>query len=163
VVGKMSVLGILISLITWVPGLLLFLFNSYLDGAAWSATNLWIAGAIFVVSAVSIVVYALLAMTLSAWIKWRLAASAALFGLFIISNAIGITINQLFRTKWGSFFNLTMVLKTVEDSLFRDPNSLDLPRFMVLPTPAAWISLGLLCLLCLLLLSRKVRAYEVVR
>jgi hypothetical protein len=91
-----------------------------------------------------------------------LAASAALFGLFIISNVIGFTVNGVLQTRWGSIFNLTIVMKTIEDSLFREPNSAGLPRWMVLPTPAAWIILGIYLALCLFLLTRKVRAYEVV-
>ena len=163
VIGKMSVLLILISAITWVPGELLFLFQSYLEGAGWFTRNLWMAGAIFVGSWTWILLLALLSVTISAWVKWRLAASAALFGLFIISNAIGFMVNGVLQTRWGSIFNLTIIMKTIEDSLFREPNSAGLPRWMVLPTPAAWIILGIYLALCLFLLTRKVRAYEVVR
>ena len=163
VIGKMSVLMILISATTWIPGLLLFLFQSYLEGAGWAATNLWIAVAIFTYSWTWIALLALMSVTISAWVKWRLAASAAIFGLFIISNAIGFTINGVLQTRWGSLFNLSIIMKTIEDSLFRQPNSMELPRWMVLPAPAAWIMFGLFLAMCLLLLSRRVRAYEVVR
>jgi ABC-type transport system involved in multi-copper enzyme maturation permease subunit len=163
VIGKMSVLMILISAITWVPGVLLFAFEAYLEGGGWLASNYWMAGSIFVVSWVWIILLALLSVTMSAWVKWRMAASAGLFGLFIISNVMGITINQVLRTRWGSLFNLTIVMKTIEDSLFRRPNTMGLPDWMVLPTGAAWIMLGLFCAFCLFLLTRKVRAYEVVR
>ena len=163
VLGKMSVLIILISAITWIPGELLFLFQSYLEGAGWAASNLWIAVAIFVASWTWILLLALLSVTISAWVKWRLAASAALFGLFIMSNAIGFMVNGVLHTRWGSLFNLTIIMKTIEDSLFRSSNSMDLPNWMVLPAPAAWITLGLFLAMCLLLLSRRVRAYEVVR
>src|SRR5262249_13060398 len=50
VIGKMSVLAILISTITWIPGVLLFLFNSYLEGLGWFASNIWIAFAIILAS-----------------------------------------------------------------------------------------------------------------
>ena len=163
VIGKMSVLMILISAITWVPGLLLFAFEAYLEGGSWLASNYWIAGSIFVVSWAWIILLALLSVTMSAWVKWRMAASAGLFGLFIISNVMGITINQVLRTRWGSLFNLTIVMKTIEDSLFRRSNTMGLPDWMVLPTGTAWIMLGLFCAFCLFLLTRKVRAYEVVR
>lgn len=163
VIGKMSVLLILISLITWVPGELLFLFQSYLEGSGWFANNLWIAGSILVYSWAWIILLALLSVTISAWVKWRLAASAALFGLFIISTAIGFTTNGVLQTRWGSLFNLWIIMKTIEDSLFREPNSAGLPEWMVLPTPAAWIMFGLFLSFCLFLLTRKVRAYEVVR
>ena len=163
VIGKMSVLLILISAITWVPGELLFLFQSYLEGAGWFSRNMWMTGAIFVGSWTWIVLLALLSVTISAWVKWRLAASAALFGLFIISNAIGITVNTVLRTRWGSLLNLSHLMKTIEDSLFRNPNSMGLKDWLVLPTIPAWIMLGLFLAMCLFLLTRKVRAYEVVR
>jgi ABC-2 type transport system permease protein len=163
VIGKMSVLMILLSAMTWVPGILLFLFQSYLEGAGWAARNLQIAVAVFIVSWAWILLLSLLSVTISAWVKWRLAASAALFGLFIISNAIGFTVNGVLLTRWGSLFNLTIIMKTIEDSVFRETNSMQLPSWMVLPVPAAWIMFGLFLALCLLLLSRKVRAYEVVR
>src|SRR5436305_14266003 len=39
VLGKMSVLAILLSAITWVPGMLLLLLQGYLEGAGWLARN----------------------------------------------------------------------------------------------------------------------------
>jgi hypothetical protein len=96
-------------------------------------------------------------------VKWRLAASAALFGLYIISNAIGFMIDGVLQTRWGGLFSWYMVMRTIEDSLFREPNSAGFPQWMVLPTPAAWIMFGLFMAMLLLLLSRRVRAYEVVR
>ena len=163
VIGKMSVLMILISAITWVPGLLLFSFEAYLEGGSWIASNFWIAGSIFAASWVWIILLSLLSVTMSAWVKWRMAASAGLFGLFIISNVMGLMINGVLLTRWGSLINLTVIMKTIEDSLFRDVNSMDLPQWMVLPTGAAWFTLGLFLAFCLFLLTRKVRAYEVVR
>src|SRR5882672_10686166 len=52
VLGKMSVLLILLSAITWIPQLLLFAFQGYLEGAGWFVQNLWIASAIFLASVV---------------------------------------------------------------------------------------------------------------
>src|SRR5262249_45542436 len=86
VVGKMSIGIILLSTITWVPGLILFLLQSYLEGWSWFAANIPIASAIFLGSLVWIVLLALLTQTISAWVKWRLAASAALFGLAFIPS-----------------------------------------------------------------------------
>ena len=163
VLGKISVLTILMSAITWIPGELLFLFQSYLAGPGWAVTNSRIAVAVFAYSWAWILLLALMSVAISAWVKWRLAASAAIFGLFIISNAVGFTVNGVLHTRWGSLLNLFVIMKTIEDSLFREPNSMGLPQWMVLPTPAAWIMFGLFLAMCLFLLSRRVRAYEVVR
>src|SRR5436853_4846809 len=43
VVGKMSIVILLLSTITWAPGLLLVFFQSYLEGWSWFGENLWIA------------------------------------------------------------------------------------------------------------------------
>src|SRR5262245_9579237 len=69
VIGKMGVLIILISAITWVPGELLILFQGYLEGAGWLASNFWIAGAIFIGSWTWILLLALLSVAISAWVK----------------------------------------------------------------------------------------------
>src|SRR6266566_6601973 len=71
VLGKMCVVLILLSLITWAPGLLLFAFQAYLEGASWFVGNLWIAGAILILSVVWILVLALISQAVSAVLKWR--------------------------------------------------------------------------------------------
>ena len=57
VLGKMAVLLILLSAMTWVPQLLLFAFQAYLEGATWFFANLWIATAIFMGSIVWILLW----------------------------------------------------------------------------------------------------------
>lgn len=162
VLGKMSVLLILISAITWAPGLLLFLFQSYLE-AGWFAKNHWIAGALLISSWTWMLLLALLSMALSAWVKWRLAASAALFAVYIIPNVIGLIIDELFRTSFGSLMSLVILIQTVNDALFRQWNTLELKVWMVPSLWSAWMGLVAIGGICLLLISRKVRAYEVVR
>src|SRR5215210_3773101 len=98
VIGKMSVVLILTSLITWVPGLLLFLFQSYLQGGGWLTANAWIAYAIWSGSWVWIILLALLSQAVSAWVKWRLIASAILLAVFFIPSIVGEVINNLFHT-----------------------------------------------------------------
>jgi len=162
VLGKASVLIILLSLITWVPGLLLFIFQSYLEGFGWLTANLWIANAVFVGSVLWIVLLTLFSLALSAWIKWRVAASGALFALLTIPMAIASLISELFRTPWSHLFNPSMLLKFVTDDLFFYDSSSDFDPWMVLPVWAAWIGLAGFVALSLWLLSRKVRAYEVI-
>src|SRR5829696_561920 len=113
VMGKMSVLLILLSWITWVPQLLMFLFQSYLQGFAWFKSNLWIASAIVIASLVWILLLALLSQTISALVKWRVIASAALLGLFFIPSVFGEFINLVFQTHWGHIVSLAALMKNV--------------------------------------------------
>lgn len=175
VLGKMSVLLILLSAITWVPQLLLFLFQSYLEGASWFVDNLSLASAIFIGSVVWILLLALLSQAVSALVKWRVIASAALLGIFFIPSVFGEVVNQIFQTRWGSIISLGALMKNITAGLFgtfvqASVHYTDwdgrVGREIIASEPplwASWSALFVVCAICLALLSRKVKAYEVVR
>lgn len=175
VLGKMSVLLILLSAITWIPQLLLFAFQGYLEGAGWFVNNLSIGGAIFMLSVVWILMLALLSQAVSAVVKWRVIASATLLGLFFIPSIFGEVVNNLFYTRWGSLVSPVALMKNVSAGLFgtfvraavhyTDWDGRVGHEIIVNEPPllASWFMLFLVCVICLALLSRKVKAYEVVR
>ena len=175
VLGKMSVLFILLSAITWVPQLLLFLFQSYLEGATWFVDNLHLASAIFISSVVWILLLALLSQAVSALVKWRVIASGALLGIVFIPWVFGEVVNQLFLTRWGSIISLGALMRNVTSGLFGTfvQASGQITQFdgrigreivvNEIPLWAAWLALFVVCAICLALLSRKVKAYEIVR
>ena len=175
VLGKMSVLLILLSAITWVPQLLLFLFQSYLEGGSWFIENLSLASAILISSVVWILLLALLSQAVSALVKWRVVASIALLCIFFIPWVFGEVVNQLFATRWGNIISLGALMKNVTSGLFgtfvqtsgriTDFDGRVAREIIVseLPLWAAWSALFVACAICLALLSRKVKAYEVVR
>ncbi|HEX8474874.1 MAG TPA: hypothetical protein VF666_12655 [Pyrinomonadaceae bacterium] len=175
VLGKMTVLIILLSLMTWVPGLLLFLLQAYLEGARWIVWNSWVAGAIFVGSMTWILLLSLLSLAISAWVRWRVVASGAMLGLFFIPSALGAIINQLFFTRIGHLISPADLMENIRHGLFglfrREVGSYEDAWGRGLidvgmrepPLWASWLVVVLICLVCLLLLSRKVRAYEVIK
>src|ERR1051325_1141207 len=177
VMGKMSVILILLSAITWIPQLLLFFFQSYLEGFTWFRTHLWMASAIIIGSVVWILLLALLSQTISALVKWRVVASGVLLGLFIIPSVFGEFINLVFMTHWGNIVNLGALMRNVTQGLFgifepvagtmriTDFND-NVIREVLLTEPPLWCSwtaLFAVCAICLALLAWKVKAYEVVR
>jgi ABC-2 type transport system permease protein len=157
VLGKSSVLAILLSQITWVPGLVLFTVQASLAGASWTWTNLWMAGSLVLSSLLWIAILSLLAMALSAWVKWRIVAGALLLAVMFFGAGFAQAINAVLRTESGHFFNVAYLMGTVWNSLFQ------VDATHAIPVPQAWIALLLYCVICLALLMRKVRAYEVVR
>ena len=159
VLGKLFVLLSLLSLVTWIPGELLFLIQSSLAGATWMWANLWMAGSIFIGSAIQILVFSLLALALSAWIKRKLAAGAALLGVFFFGAGFGQAINAVLRTKNGSLIDLANLIAGVESQLFRQYTL----KPIAIPADWAWLVLLAVSAFCLLLLEKKVKAYEVVR
>ena len=176
VVGKMSIVILLLSTITWVPGLILFLLQSYLEGWSWFSQNIPIASAIFLGSLVWILLLALLTQTISAWVKWRLAASAGLIGLFFIPSVFAAILNEMLATHWGNLLSLGSLIRNVWAGLFgtfvqqvgqvQQVRRGEIIREAWVTEPplwASWLVLFLICALCLWLLSRKVKAYEVVK
>jgi len=157
VLGKMSVLLSLLSLITWVPGLILFLIQSSLAGREWMHANLWIAGAIFVGLLVWDVVLSLIALALSAWVKWRIAAGALILGVYFAGAGFGTAINSIVRTKYGTLIDLAQVMSNIWSQMFRSDSAPDVP------VADAWIALAVACAICLWLLARRVKAFDVVK
>jgi ABC-2 type transport system permease protein len=157
VLGKMSVLAILISVITWIPGLALFAFQSYLAGFDWLRANLHVAYALFVGFWVWIALLSLLALAMSAWVKWKLAAGALILAIFFVAAGFGEAFNSMVHTHAGSLINVVQVIDTIWSSM------LGLANRSGISPENAWISLIAGCALCLHLLSRKIRAYEVER
>ena len=158
VLGKLAVLLILLSAITWVPGLLLFGLQGYLAGLGWLRDNAWIGGAILASSLAWIVTLALLTLAISAWVKWKPVARIALLAIFFVMRGWAEAINAILDTTWGGLVSLMRLAETVRQGLFRLELSPGAP-----PVWSAWMGLAAVCLLSLWLLSRRVRAYEVVR
>ncbi len=176
VLGKMSVLLILLSFITWIPQLLLFFLQAYLEGFTWLRENLWMASAIFISGVVWILLLGLLSQAISALVKWRVVASGALLGIFFIPSVFGEVFNQIFLTRWGSIISISALMRNLYAGLFgtfvRETGTVritdfnDTVREITLLEPPLWCSwaaLFVICVICLALLSRKVKAYEVVK
>jgi ABC-2 type transport system permease protein len=157
VLGKASVLAILLSEITWVPGLVLFAVQASLAGSSWTWNHLWIVSSLLLSSFLWIAILSLLAMALSAWVKWRIVAGALLLAVLFFGGGFGQAINTVMRTQSGHFIDIVYLIGTVWTSLFRIDNDRGMS------SSAAWIALLIYCGLCLALLVRKVRAYEVVK
>lgn len=161
VLGKMSVIVILTSAITWVPLLLLWLLQAGLE-PGWAAEHLRVAAATFVGSWVWIGFLALLALALSAWVRWRVVAAALLVVVILVGASLGEMINAMLGIGWGRLLSPGLVVATIWEGLFHGVGG-ELSAANQVPVPAAWMALAVMCGICLLVLDRKLAAYEVVR
>ena len=156
ILGKFMVIAALLSYITWMPALALFIIQASLAGSSWLWSNLWIAGSILLGSSILILVLALLALALSAWVKWKPVAGALVLGVMFLGAGLGAAINGILRTSMGNLINVGALIRLVWADLFRLPNEQDIS------VAEAWMALLVICALCLMLLARKIRAFEVV-
>jgi ABC-2 type transport system permease protein len=158
VVGKMSVIAILLSLITWVPGLLLFAMQASVGTSGWMNDHLWIVWALVAGCGIWILVISVLALALSAWVRWKIVAGAMMLVVFFLGSALAAACRAILRTTSGYWFDIASNIGRVWLHLFRVKDSTQ--DFTV---EEATLSLLLISAFCVYLLARKVRAYEVVR
>ncbi|HLH05030.1 MAG TPA: hypothetical protein VKX25_19840 [Bryobacteraceae bacterium] len=155
VLGKLSVLVITLSWITWVPGAVLFFTQSAME-KGWMAANFNLLIGVLVGSFLWILVLSLLSLALSAWVKWRVVAGALLLAVFFMGGGFGNAINAVLQTQQGYLIDIARLISIVEVSFFRDGT----PQ----PFSPLEASLALLAIAgcCLWLLMRKVRPNEVI-
>src|SRR5215471_15261561 len=139
VMGKSAVLGGLISVLVWVPILLLFLLNVALAPASWLAQNYWIAGSIVASGLLWALFLCLLSLALSAWVRWRVLATLLTFMIFFLPPGFGTVFNVVLRTNWGNLINFFYLAQRVFIWLFglQDPMAEGTPPpAFGRPTPA---------------------------
>lgn len=158
--GKGAVLALVLSAMTWIPGLALWAFQAVLAGGSWWSDNLRLAPAIFFGSWLLIAVLALLALSVSALVKWKPLAGALIFAVFIGGKPFGLAINEILDTGWGLVFDINYLVQTAWSWMMGTRIASEVGE---LPPWAAFVVIGLLCAGCVVLLHRRVRAYEVVR
>jgi ABC-2 type transport system permease protein len=168
VAGKALVLVTLLSAITWVPVLTLFTVQASLAGSTWLWANLRISWATLLGAGIWIVVLTLLGLAVSACIRWRLVASAALLATFFIGSAFGEMWREVMRNPWGRLASPSYLIGVVWRDLFgvapglAPRDSLRGQPLADLPAWAAWAALLATCALCMWLLNRRLRAREIV-
>jgi ABC-2 type transport system permease protein len=157
VLAKMAALVWLLSLVTWVPGIVLFLMQAAMAEASWALAN-WRLGAGLVLGFwLWVALVALVALASSAWVRWRLIAGAVVLGFFFVLSGVGVLVNAIFRVEWGDLINPLRAAYGVWCALM----GAEMPAGLSLATALA--SLALMGALLSLALERRLRPVEVVR
>jgi hypothetical protein len=147
----------MLSIVTWIPGLLLFGLQVGLAGAGWFRAN-WTLGAGMVVGFLLwLLVLGLVAMASSAYVKWRIVAAAVSLAFFFILSGVAAMIDVVFRVTWGHIIDPIWSVNQVWCALL----GIEAPEG---PGPgASLMALALLILLLVAVIERKLRPVEIVR
>lgn len=162
VLAKFSLLAAILSVVTWIPALLLFTFQSYMSATPWVLKNLHIAAGMFAGGVIWVVLLALIALATAAWVKWRIVATGMVVAAVFVPAGVGGVFNAVMHTQWGGVINIPVMMTT----LWRRLLNVELPSFLTrneLPTLAILIALTLICAGCVAALNSRIRAREVVR
>jgi ABC-2 type transport system permease protein len=161
--GKALVLLALLSVLTWVTGLLLFAFQAVLEGTTWLGANWRLAVGVFVASWAWILPVTCVTLAVSAYVRRLTAARVTIIALFIVPSALGNAFDALLDTVWGGLLSPVDVLRSIWLGLFGlGPPSRPSGAAEGIPAWSAWAAVAVLCAVSLWLMRRQVRAFEVV-
>ncbi len=155
--GKACAIVILLSWITWVPGLIVFGVETSLSGPAWGWEHINYAGGVLLGSVLWIAVLTLLALALSAWVRWKLVAGALILGVMFLTSGFAAAMNAVLRTKAGFYLDPAVLVTVIYSRMF------GVWADSGIPVLNACFALILICSFCVYLLQKKVRAFEVIK
>lgn len=155
--ARLIVIVGMLSVVTWIPGLLLFALQVGLAGPSWFAANWTLAVSVVTGFFLWLLVLSLMAMASSAWVKWRVVAGAITLAFFFILSGVAGMIDQVFRVTWGRVFDPAWAVNRVWGAMLGVETG-DGPG-----VAASLSSLAMFVLLLVIVIERKLRPVEVVR
>jgi len=161
VLGKFIALFSSLSLVTWIPSLLLFAYQGYTSPLPWFGANLRVGFGLFAGSVLWVALLSILGLALSSWVKWRMVATGSIFAAVLIPAGVGGVASAILRTKWGLLLNLPVMMTQLWQRLMGVPESIRIGR--EIPNAAIAAMLVLTCFVCVVMLNARIRAREVVR
>ena len=161
VFGKFLALFASLSLVTWVPGLLLFAFEGYSSPTPWIVGNLTVGLGMLVGAVIWVTFLSILGLAVSSWVKWRVVATGAIFAALLVPAGVGAIAGAVLRTHWGWLLNIPVMMSVIWERLLGAPDFV--PQGADLPSAAIALMLVAVCLVCVSMLNARIRAREVVK
>jgi ABC-2 type transport system permease protein len=100
VAARMLVLLGVLSPVTWIPGVLLFLMQSGMTGWSWLGDNWRIGAGILAGFLLWITLVSLVALASSAYVRWRAVAGGLVLGVFFVLAGAGEIGRAVLRVDW---------------------------------------------------------------
>lgn len=154
--ARLTVLVGMLSIVTWVPGLVLFGLQVGLAGGGWLRAH-WTLGAGMVTGFLLwLLMLSLVAMASSAYVRWRVVAAAVSLAFFFVLSGVAEMIDQILRVSWGHIIDPAWTVNQVWCALLgvEPPGG---------PGAAASATaLAVTILLLVLVIERKLRPVEIV-
>lgn len=154
--GKLATLLGLLSLITWMPGLILFGIQATMAGNSWGSSHWRLGAGMWAGFMLWILLVSLVALASSAHVRVRVVAGGLVLGFFFILSGVSVMINGVFRATWGYALNPFWTARRLWHAMLGVDASAG-PGIGV-----SLLALSVILLLLLLVLERKLRPVEVI-
>jgi ABC-2 type transport system permease protein len=145
-----------LSLVTWIPGVLLFLMQTGMAGWPWFVENWHLGAAVFFGFLLWIVLVSLVAMASSAWVRWRMVAGGLVLGVFFVLAGAAEMANAILRVEWVLVLNPGRDMNQIWRWLL-GTDAIAGPG-----ATACLVAVAVMAGILLLVLERKLRPVEVV-
>jgi len=156
VFSRLTALLGLLSLVTWIPGILLFSMQSGMAGWNWFEHNWHIGLGVFIGFLLWILLLSLLALAGSAYVKKRVIAEALILGILFVLPAATNIFNAVFNVTWASLFDPVQVTNRIWHWL------LGITPESGPAVSGCWLAVVAMAVVLLAVLRRKLRPVEVV-
>ena len=153
--SRMLVLLGVFAPVTWIPGLALFSMQSGLAGWSWFTENWMLGVGIFFGFMLWVVFVSLVAMTCSAYVKWRMVAGGLVLGVFFVLAGASEITGEVLQVDWPLVLNPAFAMNQIWRSMLGADAISGPDAIECLATVAA------LSLFMLIVLDRKIRPVEV--
>ncbi len=154
--ARLTTLFGMLSLITWIPGLILFFMQGSIAGGGWLRTN-WRLGAGMAAGFVLwMLVVSMVALACSAYARLKVVSGGLVLGFFFILGGVSGIVNSVLRVKWGHAVNPTWAAHRIWCALLEVESA---------PGPGVAACAFVLVFITILLaavIARKLRAVEVI-
>jgi ABC-2 type transport system permease protein len=156
VASRMLVLAGVLSPVTWIPGAALFVTQASFAGWAWTVQN-WTLGAGIVAGfALWVVFVSLVALTSSAYVRWRVVSGGLILGTFFVLAGAAQIARMVLSADWPAALNPALAVNQIWRAMLGAE---------ALPGPDALqclLTMAVMSILLLYVLGRKLRPVEVV-
>ncbi len=98
----------------------------------------------------------LLALALSAWVRWKLVAGGLLLGVMFATTGFAGAIAAVMHTSYGFYIDPAALVGVIYSNYFGVNTDSDIS------TPGACLAIIAMGAFCVWLLSKKIRAFQVV-
>lgn len=156
-IGKFIAIGVLLTSMTLIPGLLLFLEHALLSDISFFIENFWLIFSIIIYSLVVTTVTSLLMLTFSSLTKNLRFATIGFCAVWFGLPVIQLILKQVLRTSTVAIVSVWANLELFGEVLFGLNPSYDIPLTLTL------LVLTALTVSCILVLRHRIRAIEIVK
>ena len=156
IAGKLMVLAVLLTAVTWLPGILLLLVQMMFAGStAFVRANLFLFPAITLFAAIQVLLASFAMLALSSLSPSRRFVSIMYTGVVFFSAAMYQALQRITGRSWA-WLSPQDTLDVLADAIFR------IQRPPAIPVPVAFIVVAVLIAVSVWILERRVRGVEVV-